>query len=89
MDKTTFLAILQDIVEGFEDQGFKDKMAAAKSAGDVGQLMSLPTAIQTQAFGKHGLDAEGGVAAFKQAGRTYGLEPEAAPLLARMKAALA
>jgi hypothetical protein len=89
VDKTTFIAILQDIVEGFEDAGFKGKMAAAKGAGDVGQLIALPTSIQTQAFGKRGLDAETGVAAFKLAGRTYGLEPEAAPLLARMKAALA
>lgn len=89
MEKTIFLEILTDIVEGFEDPDFKQKMAAAKAAGDVGQLMSLPTAIQASAFGKHGLDAETGVSAFKQAGRTYGLEPEAAPLLARMKAALA
>ncbi len=89
MEKNTFIAILTDIVEGFEDPAFKRKMAAAKEAGDVGQLMSLPTAIQASAFGKHGLDAQTGVSAFKQAGRAYGLEPEAAPLLARMKAALA
>ena len=88
MDKATFLTILHDIVVGFEDPEFKRQMAEAKVAGDVGQLMGLPMAVQTRAFGKHGLDAAAGTAAFKAAGREFGLEPEAAPLLARMKAAL-
>jgi hypothetical protein len=88
MDKTTFLAVLQSIVAGFEDAQFKQKMAAAKQAGDVPQLIALPLGVQQAAFAQHGLDATAGVAAFKEAGRTYGLDPEAAPLLARMKAAL-
>jgi len=88
MDKATFLDIVKHIVEGFEDKDFQAKMAAAKAAGDMGQLMTLPIAIQEQAFGRHGLDAASGVASFKEAGRSFGLDPEAAPLLARMKAAL-
>jgi hypothetical protein len=88
MDKATFLAILADIVAGFEDAEFKRQMATAKAAGDVGQLMALPMAVQARAFGKHGLEADAGTAAFKAAGRQFGLEPEAGPLLARMKAAL-
>jgi hypothetical protein len=88
MDKATFLAILQVIVEGFEDPQFKQAFAAAKAAGDVGQLMALPLAIQEKAFGAHGLDATTGTAKFKEAGRAYGLDDDVAPLLVRMKAAL-
>lgn len=88
MDKATFLDILQTIVEGFEDPTFKTDFAAAKQSGDVSKMMALPMAIQERAFSRHGLDAAAGTAAFKEAGRTYGLDAEAAPLLARMKAAL-
>lgn len=88
MDKPTFLGILQNIVEGFEDPTFQKGFAAAKTSGDVSQMMALPMAIQERAFGKHGLDAAGGTAAFKEAGRSFGLDPEAAPLLVRMKSAL-
>jgi hypothetical protein len=45
-------------------------------------------AIQEKAFGKYGLEATAGTVAFKEAGRSYGLDDEASPLLARMKAAL-
>ncbi len=88
MDKATFLDILQVIVEGFEDHDFKARFAAAKAAGDVAQMMALPLGIQERAFSRHGLDATQGTVSFKEAGRTYGLDDEAAPLLARMKAAL-
>ncbi|MSP93569.1 MAG: hypothetical protein EXR79_17550 [Myxococcales bacterium] len=88
MDKPTFLDILQHIVEGFEDPTFQKDFGATKGSGDVGQMMALPLAIQERAFGRHGLDAAGGTAAFKEAGRSFGLDSEAAPLLARMKAAL-
>jgi hypothetical protein len=89
MDKSTFLAVLEDIVQGFENPTFKSQMAAAKAAGDVTKLMALPMAIQKTAFEKHGLDAESGTGEFKAAGRSFGLDAEASPLLARMKAALA
>lgn len=88
MNKATFLDILQAIVEGFEDPTFKAQFAAAKAAGDVPQLMALPLAIQERAFARHGLQAAAGTAAFKEAGRSFALDPEAAPLLARMKGAL-
>lgn len=88
MDKATFLDILQTIVEGFEDPTFKANMAAAKAAGDVAKMIALPMAIQEKAFGKHGLDATAGTVAFKEAGRSFGLDDEASPLLGRMKAAL-
>lgn len=88
MDKPTFLAILQVIVEGFEDPGFKAQFASAKASGDVAQMMALPMAIQERAFGAHGLDAATGTAQFKAAGRQFGLDEDVAPWLVRMKAAL-
>jgi len=88
MDKPTFLDILNVIVIGFEDAEFRQQFAAAKAAGDVTRLMALPLAIQERAFARHGLDAATGTARFKEAGRTWGLDPEVSPLLARMKAAL-
>ena len=88
MDKPTFLAIVTALVEGFEDPAFRQSMAQAKAAGDVGQLVSLSMALQTRVFAKYGLDPELGTATFKQAGREYGTEPEVAPFLAQMKAAL-
>ncbi len=88
MEKTTFMAILAIIVEGFEDPNFKAEFAKAKASGDVPAMMALPMAIQERAFGAHGLDAASGSAKFKEAGRSYGLDPDVAPWLARMKAAL-
>jgi len=88
MDKSTFLDILQAIVEGFEDADFKARFAAARAAGDVTQMMALPLGIQERAFARHGLDPTQGTVAFKEAGRAHVLDAEAAPLLARMKAAL-
>lgn len=88
MDKATFLDIVQVIVAGFEDPDFKAQFAKAKGEGDVGRMMALPMGIQERAFAKHGLDAATGTAKFKEAGRSFGLDPDVAPLLARMKAAL-
>lgn len=88
MDKPTFMAILQSIIEGFEDPSFKAQFAAAKAAGDVAQLMALPMAIQEKAFSAHGLDAASGTAQFKAAGRQFGLDEDVAPWMVRMKAAL-
>ena len=89
MDKPTFAAIVSSIVAGFEDPAFRSQMAAAKSAGDVGQLIALPTQIQTRAFAAAGLDADAAMAEFKAAGRQFGADADLAPMLARMKAALA
>lgn len=88
MDKPTFMAILQVIVEGFEDPSFKADFAAAKANGDVAQMMALPMAIQERAFGAHGLDATTGTAQFKAAGRQFGMDEDVAPWLVRMKGAL-
>lgn len=88
MDKATFLGILQIIVEGFEDPAFRKQFAAAKASGDVPQMMALPMAIQERAFAAHQLDAETATAKFKEAGRSFGLDDDVAPWLARMKAAL-
>ena len=88
MDKGTFQAIVEGIVAGFEHADFKAAMAQATAAGDVMAIANLATAVQTRVFADHGLDPVAGQAAFKAAGRVYALEPEVAPLLARMKAAL-
>ncbi len=88
MEKAVFMSILEQIVEGFEDLTFKAAMASAKSAGDVGQLIALPSELQTRIFLAHGLDPQTASASFKAAGREFGLLPEAAPWLGRMKAAL-
>lgn len=88
MDKTTFLAVLEDLVAGFESADFKAKMGAAKASGDVNAMMAAPMGLQAAVMQKHGLDPQAGMAAFKAAGRQFALEPDAAGLLARMKAAL-
>ncbi len=88
MDKTAFLDILKAIVEGFEDPGFKSQFAEARAAGDVAKMTALPLAIQERAFARHGLESGPGTAAFKEAGRSFASDPEALPLLARMKSAL-
>ncbi len=88
MDKPTFMAILQVIVEGFEDPSFKANFAAAKASGDVAKMMALPMAIQERAFSAHDLDAATGTAQFKAAGRQFGMDEDVAPWLVRMKAAL-
>jgi len=88
MDKEKFLAVLKEIVEGFEKPEFKAAMAAAKAAADVPKLIQLPMGIQNEVFGRHGLDATAGPGQFKEAGKLYGASAEAAPWLARLKAAL-
>jgi hypothetical protein len=89
VDKPTFKTVLERVVQGFEDPGFKARMASAKAAGDVPKMIALPMEIQSAAFAAVGLDAETGAAAFKAAGRSFGADADVAPLLARMKAALA
>lgn len=89
MDKATFCKVVEGIVQGFEDPGFRAEMAAAKAAGDVGRLVALPTSVQERAFAAVGLDHQSAVADFKAAGKVHGLDADVAPLLARMKAALA
>ena len=85
MDKDTFIAIVEQIVAGFEDPDFKERFAAAQQAGDVGAMMALPSAIQEAAFAAHGCKDS---AEFKAAGRQYAADPSIAELLGRMKAAL-
>lgn len=89
MDKPTFLTIVQAIVEGFEDPGFRAEMAAAKAAGDVSKLVVLPGHVQARAFAAVGLDAETATADFKAAGRQFAADADVGPWMARMKAALA
>ena len=89
MEKAVFKSVLESIVEGFENPDFKAKMAAAKAAGDLRQLVGLPLEIQQAAFAKGGLDPIFGTPSFKDAGRAFGLDPDVAPLFQRMKAALA
>lgn len=85
MTKDTFIAIVEQIVSGFEDPAFQQQFAQAQSAGDVPAMMALPTGIQDAAFAAHGCpDA----AAFKAAGKQFAADPEVTPLLMRMKAAL-
>jgi hypothetical protein len=88
MQKAVFLDILQQIVAGFEDAAFRAAYAETKAAGNVQQLMALALEVQHRAFSSHGLDDVSGSAQFKEAGRTYGLDGDVAPYLARMKAAL-
>ncbi|MCB9739033.1 MAG: hypothetical protein H6747_07180 [Deltaproteobacteria bacterium] len=88
MQKETFVQVLEAVVRGFEDPGFKSAMAAAKAAGDVGKLVQLPLEVQSRAFAAAGLDLETGAATFKAAGRAYATDPAVGPLLVRMKAAL-
>lgn len=88
MDKGTFQAVVEKIVAGFEDAGFKAAMAQATAAGDVMAIANLAMGVQSRVFADYGLDPVAGQTAFKAAGRLYALEPEVAPLLARMKAAL-
>lgn len=88
LDKQTFRAMVEQIVEGFEDAGFKAELGQAKAAGDVGRIAGLAMGVQSAVFTRHGLDPLGGTMAFKEAGKAFGLDPEIAPLLVRMKAAL-
>ncbi|MCO4760410.1 MAG: hypothetical protein KC502_02825 [Myxococcales bacterium] len=88
LNKETFVAIVEAIVAGFEDPAFQAQFAAAKAAGDMGQLVALPTGVQTAAFTANGLDAATGAAAFKAAGRQFAADPAVGALLVRMKAAL-
>ena len=88
LSREVFGAIVEQIVVGFEDAGFKSAMAEASAAGDVMAIGNLAMAVQAKVFAAHGLDPVAGQTAFKAAGRQHGMEPEIAPLLARMKAAL-
>ncbi len=88
MDKPVFLEILEEIVVGFEAPAFRADYAAAKAKGDVPRLMDLAMGVQRRAFGSHGLNEVAGSVEFKEAGRTFGLDGDVAPRLARMKAAL-
>lgn len=88
LDRDSFQAIVEAIVAGFEDAEFRAAMAQASASGDVMAIANLAMGVQTRVFAEHGLDPVAGQAAFKAAGRAFALEPEVAPLLARMKAAL-
>ncbi len=88
LSKSAFVAIVEDIVSGFEDPAFQAAFAAAKAASDVPQMMTLPAKIQNAAFARQGLDPETGPAIFKAAGRVHATDPEVGALLVRMKAAL-
>lgn len=85
MEKTRFLAIVEQIVTGFEDPEFQTQWSAAQAAGDVPAMMALPSAIQNAAFAAHDCPDS---AAFKAAGKTFATDPAVEPLLVRMKAAL-
>ncbi len=85
MDKATFIAIVEEIVSGFEDDDFKGKFAQAQASGDVQQMMSLPLAVQNAAFAAHGCPDS---ATFKAAGKEHGTDSQVGELLVRMKAAL-
>ena len=85
MDKATFVAIVEQIVEGFEDPVFQADFAKSQAAGDVQAMMALPLAVQNAAFEKYGC---AGSEAFKAAGREHAADPEIATLLGRMKNAL-
>jgi hypothetical protein len=88
MEKRVFLEILEQIVRGFEDPAFRAEYAAAKAQGNVTRLMELAMGVQRRAFASQGLDETNGSVQFKEAGRTFGLDGDVAPQLARMKAAL-
>lgn len=88
MQKSVFLDILSQIVAGFENPQFRADYSQAKAQGNVPKLMELAMNVQRAAFAKHGLDDVNGSVRFKEAGRTYGLDADVAPQLARMKAAL-
>ncbi len=88
MEKATFVAILEEIVRGFEEPAFRANYADAKAQGNVPRLMELAMGVQRHAFSQHGLDDVAGSVQFKEAGRTFGLDGDVAPRLARMKAAL-
>lgn len=88
LSREVFHTIVEQIVEGFEDAAFKAAMADASAAGDVMAIANLAMGVQAKVFAAHGLDPVAGQAAFKAAGRQHGMEPEIAPLLTRMKAAL-
>ena len=85
MDKQTFVAICQKIVEGFEDPAFQQQFADAQASGDVAQMMALPARIQDAAFSAHGCPDS---ATFKAAGKQHAMDPDVGALLVRMKQAL-
>jgi hypothetical protein len=85
MEKSSFIAIVEQIVAGFEEPSFAQQWSAAQASGDVPAMMALPAAIQNAAFAAHGCPDS---AAFKAAGKSYALDPAVGPLLVRMKAAL-
>lgn len=89
LEKNQFIQIVQEITVGFEKPEFQTAMKAAKQAGDIQQLITLPMNLQTGVFATHGLDPVGGMALFKEAGKRFALEPEVAPFFERMKKALA
>lgn len=88
MEKAVFLQVLEKIVAGFEDPAFREAYGQAKAKGNVPQLMELAMGVQRRAFAQYGLDETTGSVQFKEAGRTFGLDADVAPRLARMKAAL-
>lgn len=85
MDRNTFKAIVEQIVQGFEDQQFQADFAQAQHDGDVEKMMALPAAIQNAAFADHGCQSS---SVFKEAGREHATDPEILALLGRMKSAL-
>ena len=49
MEKAVFLAILEQIVAGFEDPTFRADYADAKARGDVPRLLDLAMGVQRRA----------------------------------------
>ena len=88
MDKPTFLAVLAAQVTLFEAPTFRAAYADAKARGDVQRLLALVQTTQREALEANGLDDVTAGVPFKAAGRAFGLDPDVAALLARMKAAL-
>ena len=89
MEKDQFLQIVQSLVEGFEKPDFQEALKSAKARGDIEKLLMLPTSLQAAVFASYGLEPTAAMAAFKEAGRKYAMEPEAGPFMARMRQALA
>ena len=46
MEKATFVAILEEIVRGFEEPAFRANYADAKAQGNVPRLMELAMGVQ-------------------------------------------
>jgi hypothetical protein len=89
MNKVTFKAVVEEIIKGYEDPGFQQRFRVAKEHGDVSEMMALPLGIQARAFEKYGYGGVDVKATFREAGQAYGGDPDIAPLVARLKAALA